>query len=261
MKNITIIISTCDKYSDLWRENIELINRNWTDRNCRTVLITDKPTERTFPHVEIYAAGENVEMPQRVLACLKTITTKYVLYLQDDYFLTKKIDTNKIEQIAASMEKLNLDYVRLYKYPFSHQMVANCSDLKWIVLDRTYAVNMYPGIWEKSFMERAFNRDISIWQLETTLTSFAVQQNAKCAMASQNIFPFLDVVEKGKIHYGALKYFKQRNIDLPRDKMTMTEELWHQIKFYSRSFLPKPIFIAAKRTMKHFGKEFYSDLY
>lgn len=46
--NFSIIISTCDKFSDLWDAHILLLNQNWADRNVETFLVTDKPTDRTF---------------------------------------------------------------------------------------------------------------------------------------------------------------------------------------------------------------------
>ena len=53
----SIIISTCDKFSDLWDANIQLFNENWADRNVDTFLVTDKPTDCTFKNVTVVAAG------------------------------------------------------------------------------------------------------------------------------------------------------------------------------------------------------------
>ena len=41
--NFSIIISTCDKFSDLWDAHILLLNQNWADRNVETFLVTDIP--------------------------------------------------------------------------------------------------------------------------------------------------------------------------------------------------------------------------
>ena len=56
--NFSIIISTCDKFSDLWDAHILLLNQNWADRNVETFLVTDKHTDRTFENVTVVAAGE-----------------------------------------------------------------------------------------------------------------------------------------------------------------------------------------------------------
>ena len=62
--DFTVVISTCDKFSDLWDAHILLLNQNWPDRNVMTFLVTDKPTERKYDSVTIVAAGENTEITE-----------------------------------------------------------------------------------------------------------------------------------------------------------------------------------------------------
>lgn len=261
MENVTLLISTCEKYSDLWDENIRLLNKNWADRSMRTILVTDCNHSNQYDMVEIFSAGDHVEMPQRILACLSTVETEYVIYCQDDYFLTQRISNSKIKELIQNMQDIKLDYLRLYSYPKANKKIDGYNELKWLNLDRTYDVNMYPGIWKTSFLKNAFNLNVDIWHLEVSLTSFAVSNEARCAMVNANIFPFLDVVEKGKLHYKAWKYLKKQGIELNRDKMTFFEELKHSILFHSRSLMPKKLFILIKRVLKKRGKRFFSDMY
>ena len=76
--NFSIIISTCDKFSDLWDAHILLLNQNWADRNVETFLVTDKPTDRTFENVTVVAAGEGTEITERLRAVMPLIKTEYV---------------------------------------------------------------------------------------------------------------------------------------------------------------------------------------
>ena len=96
--NISIIISTCDKFSDLWDAHILLLNQNWADRNVETFLVTDKPTDRTFENVTVVAAGEGTEITERLRAVMPLIKTEYVLFTLDDYFLTEKISTQALNE-------------------------------------------------------------------------------------------------------------------------------------------------------------------
>ena len=57
LKNkLTLVIHTCDKFSDLWDGHISLLNKNWSDREIKTLLVTDKQTDRVFDGVDIIAA-------------------------------------------------------------------------------------------------------------------------------------------------------------------------------------------------------------
>ena len=86
--NFSLIISTCDQYSDLWKAHILLLNQNWADRNVPTFLVTDKPTDETFENVEVVAAGEGTEITERLKAVLPLIKTDYIFFTLDDYFLS-----------------------------------------------------------------------------------------------------------------------------------------------------------------------------
>lgn len=112
--NFSIIISTCDKFSDLWDAHILLLNKNWADRNVETFLVTDKPIDRTFENVTVVAAGEGTEITERLRAVLPLIKTEYVFFTLDDYFLTKRISTQAINEDIQIMEKHQIDYLRLF---------------------------------------------------------------------------------------------------------------------------------------------------
>lgn len=112
--NFSIIISTCDKFSDLWDAHVQLLNQNWADRNVETFLLTDKPTDRKFKNITVVAAGEGTEITERLQTVMPMIKTEYVLFTLDDYFLTEKISTEAIKEDISIMEKQRIDYLRLF---------------------------------------------------------------------------------------------------------------------------------------------------
>ena len=120
LKNkLTLVIHTCDKFSDLWDGHISLLNKNWSDREIKTLLVTDKQTDRVFDGVDIIAAGDDFELSKRISAMLPYIETEYVLVTLDDYFPVNPIESEKIEALVNAMEKEKLDYIRLFKRPNS----------------------------------------------------------------------------------------------------------------------------------------------
>ena len=112
----SIIISSCDKFSDLWDANITLLEKNWANRGVDTYIVTDAPTQKTYENVKILAAGEGTEITERISFALETVKTEYVIFLLDDYFLTEPINDAKIYYCMSAMEKEQLDYLRLYTF-------------------------------------------------------------------------------------------------------------------------------------------------
>ena len=261
----SIIISTCDKFADLWDANIQLLNENWEDRNVDAFLVTDKPTNRTFKNVTVVAAGEGTEITERLQAAMPLIKTEYILFTLDDYFLTKKISTQAILQDIEDMEKQHIDYMRLStlsKKNLRNRKAVEVEDKIYLMDNwaREYVVSLYAGLWKKSFMERTLSETLNAWQYEVALTKMAREMQARCAVSCREEFPILDVIRKGKVLTKARHYFEENPIyNGTRETMRRSDELMIDLRTWMRVWLPLPLFKAAKALMRHRGYTFFSD--
>lgn len=263
--NFSLIISTCDQYSDLWKAHILLLNQNWADRNVPTFLVTDKPTDETFENVEVVAAGEGTEITERLKAVLPLIKTDYIFFTLDDYFLTEKISTEAIHEDIQIMEKHRLDYLRLFVMTMKSLKNRRAKEIEpgIFLLDNhagDYIISLYAGIWRKDFMEKTLTKSQNAWQYEVALTNMARQLNARCADSRRGEFPILDVIRKGKVLTKARKYFHTNPIyQGNREDMKVKDEWKIDIRTWLREWLPKPLFHLAKAMMRRRGYTFFSD--
>lgn len=266
MKNkLTMVISTCDKFSDLWDAHVQLLNQNWPDRSMETFLVTDQPTNQTFDRVNVIAAGEGTEITERLKAVMPFVKTEYVLLTFDDYFLTDKISDEVIDKDLEAMNKYQLDYLGLF--PMTMKSLKNRKAIElesgiYILnnLAGDYIVSLYAGIWRKDFMEKTLSEALNAWQYEVALTKIARELDARCANSRRGEFPILDVVRKGKVLPKAQKYFERNPIYKGnREKMKITDEWKLNFRSWLRQWLPKPLFKAAKAFMRRRGYSFYSD--
>lgn len=266
MKNkFSIIISTCDKFSDLWDAHIQLLNENWADRNVDTFLVTDKPTGRNFENVTVVAAGEGTEITERLRVAMPLIQTEYILFTLDDYFLTDKIRTEAIIEDINIMSKHQLDYMRLLVMTMKSLKNRKATELEngIFLLDNNagdYIVSLYAGIWRKDFMEKTLTQTLNAWQYEVALTKMARQMDARCADSRQGEFPILDVIRKGKVLTKARKYFDKNPIyQGDREDMKVKDEWMLEFRTWLREWLPKPVFNFLKAVMRRRGYTFFSD--
>ena len=264
-RDLTVIISTCDKFSDLWDANIQLLNQNWADRNADTFLVTDKPTDRVFENVSVVAAGEGTEITERLKAVLPLVKTKYILFTLDDYFLTTTINNKEILDDIKVMEKHKLDFLRIFVMSKKHLRNRKAVEIeKDIYLLDNYAgdyiVTLYAGIWRKDFMERTLTETLNAWQYEVSLTNKARELNARCADSRRGEFPILDVIRKGKVLTKARKHFQMNPIyQGNRETMKVKDQWMIAIRTWLREWLPRPLFTAAKAIMRRKGYKFFSD--
>lgn len=265
-KKLTMIIHSCDKFSDLWDSHIYLLEKNWKDREIETIIVTDKLTNKKYDNVNIISAGEGKELSERIKFALPYIKTEYVLVTLDDYFPIYEINTKKIEKIIQEMEETNLDYVRLFKRPNSNIKLNNRSDLYKINLndkkDSNYQVNLYVGIWRKTFIEKTIGKKMNAWEYELSLTKIARKERAICAMSKGNEYEILDVVRKGKILHKAHKYLKKNNLyNGSREIISWKEELKVNSLIFIKDHVNQKIVNLGKAILRKFGFTFYSDRY
>lgn len=56
---MTMLILSCDKFSDLWDGHIKLLEKNWPDRDMDTIIVTDAPSHRDYPASRFFRLEQN----------------------------------------------------------------------------------------------------------------------------------------------------------------------------------------------------------
>ncbi len=252
--NLTLLIHSCELFSDLWDAHVKLLNKNWADRGIDTFIVTDDKTDKVYPGVEIISAGEGKEITERTAFALPKIKTEFVLVTLDDYLLTKPISTERIERLVGIMEKESLDYMRLFYRPKKKRYKTQYKKIYSYDMDGDYVVNLYSGIWRKDFIEKTIHEKLNAWEYEVKLSEMARQLNARCMVSLGNEFPIMDTVRKGRILNFPYLYLKMHHLyDGGREVMPVLSELKLFVKTWVNRFmvavLPYPIYTGIKKKM------------
>lgn len=143
---------------------------------------------------------------------LKKIKDKYILYLQEDYFLTGPMNTNKIHQLTNKMDKYNIHNVKLYINPKIKEAlkrnVGRIEDLVEYPIDMDYQISLQPGIWNKETFLGLLKDNETPWDLEIEGTKRMRKINKKAYICTETIIPYIETVRNGKPRKGREKYLK-----------------------------------------------------
>lgn len=259
--NVSLLISTCDKFSDLWDTHISFLRKNWVGDFWKVYMVTDRPTDKSYDGVEIIVADSGLDFPMRIKYALDFIKTDYVLLTLDDYFLIEKVYSEDLEYLVGRAEAENIDYLLLYdRRKLNPKKYESIDKLVPIDLNQKYSVNLYPAIWSKGFLQNSVNEDLSPWLYEPTLTNYAKNQNAKCCFSHSGAFVILDVVRKGKVLHKARTYFKKHNVDIgERPTISRLTEVKLALMDVISWYAPKRLFIILKKIAMACGMKFYSE--
>lgn len=262
--NLTLLIHSCDKFSDLWDAHVKLLNLNWAGRGIRTIILTDKPRpDKHYQDIEIIAAGEGKEITERIRFVLPLIETEYVLVTLDDYFVRAPIDTSKILRLVDIMDKERFDYLRMFERPKRFRTQTSYSGIFLVDTTRSYQVNLYTSIWRKDFIEKTLGHEVlNAWQFEVELTKRANNIGGRCAMSTGREFPILDVVRKGRILPLSWLYLKKNKLyDGSRKMLPLYSYTLLGIKTWGNRLvgkLPQPVYKFIKRIMVTMGMKSFS---
>ena len=261
MATVSLLVSTCDKFSDLWDEHIAHLRKHWIGESWRIYLVTDKPTDRRYEGIEIIVAGEDKDFPMRIKYAAQHIESDFILLSLDDYFIINDIYEEKLRLLVDRAYNDHIDYLKLYDRrmtdPAKYEPVEK---LNKIDLSKKYAITLYPAIWNRAFLYKSVLSDMTAWKYEPSLTEYARNNNANCMFSHAGLFDILDVVRKGKVLNKANRYFNTHGIDIgDRPRISRITEIKLLIMDYISWYTPRGIFVAGKRILKKLGKTFYSE--
>jgi hypothetical protein len=165
MPEVTVLISSFDGYSDCWLPVAHGFKKYWPDCPYPVLLMTNT---KDFSHeaVSVLKVGGGRDWSGRMVTALERITTPYVMYFQEDYWISAPVDTARVMEYAALMEKHGLNYIRLLAFPEPDQDFAGDPRLGMIGRDASYRTSVQISLWRREVFRELVRPGESVWQFE-----------------------------------------------------------------------------------------------
>ena len=252
----TVLVSSWDGYSDLWKPFFTLFWKYWPDcpfdvALTANTLIYDDPKVRTIQF------AKRLDWSSGLIASLKQIDTKYVFIMLEDFFLREEINTELVVKSIDLFRRLNGHLLRAIPNPLPNQKIVDSHIVGEVCLGSNYRVNLQAGIWlRETFLEMLVKGE-SAWEFEINGT----KRSEKYSSGFYSVYkPLLTyghhVVEKGKWFRNEAEFFETQNIGCDfsaRDVMTKKEmKKWkrkksiNKIKSRLKQSLIKPVVAVVK---------------
>lgn len=105
--NCTLLLNTCDAYSDCWEGFFKLLKIQWPEFQMKVVLNTES-LDFQYEGLDInsFRLDSNSKLPwgKRLIETLKRIDTKYVLFALEDFWLESPVDVQGFHRCYEYME-------------------------------------------------------------------------------------------------------------------------------------------------------------
>ena len=181
--NISMLLSSCDKYDDSWAPFFIQLRKFWPEFNMPVYMGTESKT--------FQIEGFDIRCPlangpiyrqwsKRLMKLLEYIDTEYVLFTLDDFWLTAPVDNEKFEKIVSYMEQdKRMGFVCLKQEIIPGKTsekdmaaVAECQypELGRCLKGKSFRITTQFGIWKRSYLTKILRSHESAWYFETRAT-------------------------------------------------------------------------------------------
>jgi hypothetical protein len=236
-ENIAIVVSSCDKYSDLWRPFFTLFFRYWSDCPFPVYLIANQ-LRYDDPRVTTIAVGEDHDWSSSLRKAIRNMPSRYLILLLEDYFLFKAVNTDKIIEYAAYMKAKNAAFLQLYAIILSAEAGDDHPEIGPREKGSLYRISTQPAIWDKRALDALLQDGESIWEFEPKAT---VRSNSSdelflgLKLGVKSPIPVYNATYRGKLLRSAILLCKRENvlIDLDaRARRSLLEEVYYHTFYY-----------------------------
>ncbi len=174
MKDVTILVNSCDKYSSVWEPFFRLLLKQWPEcADYKIVLNSETKTYNCdFLDVTTICSGTKFTWSERLKNALEQIDTEYILYFLEDFFLQQKVNNDPLLE-AVNYIKNNSDvgYIGL-KYNPKHNFIDESKvDLSEHFLNKdniktVNRINSMTALWRKDWLYSILRNHETPWEFE-----------------------------------------------------------------------------------------------
>lgn len=167
---VSVLVCSCDAYSDLWYPFFKLYQKYWTIPELNLYLNTETK-DYSYEGLNIrcvHPNRKNAPYGERMRDALSQIDTEYVITFLDDFFIREYVDDEHIRRIIEWMDEdksivcFNQDCLKTY----SDWEIGEKPGYRRIPWGTEYTLNMQVAVWRTKKLKNYWKNDVSPWEWE-----------------------------------------------------------------------------------------------
>ena len=228
--NYSIVVMSCDRYSDLWTPFIECFERYWPSCRAPVYLVSETLSSESNLFFKSITCGAGTEWTDRLDICLDMIETEYIILLCDDYLLCDQVDNEMIDSFVSLAARFNVGNLRMLPNPKPPLIFSEEFELGEYPRFTPYRIATQAGIWRTDFLKKFKDMHASIWGFERIGSSISNQYDEKLICTLRHHFPFEDAVHKGKWEQAGIKLCERNNIEIDFSRRSAMQNIDYSVK-------------------------------
>lgn len=220
-QELAIYVSSFDGYKDLWDNFFRLFDIYWPECSVKIYLVSNEE-DYVRKNVTVLKTGLEKNWFYRTKTSLKQVTEPYILFMLEDYLISKEIQERDILEIISFMKENNIYYYRLSK----SKLKEKGERIIGIPASTAYPISLQPAIWERKQFIR-FLDDInkcSPWDFEKYFVEKYrndMERIQGVCYDNRDLLGYKNGVLRGRWIPSTLKYYRKRGIIIDTNKRSI----------------------------------------
>ncbi len=164
--SISMVVSSCDAFFDAWRPFAFFFRKYWPDCPFPVYLITNELQVRS-DRIQPIAVGPDQGWATNMQLALQQIRTPYVLYFQEDYFLTEPVrEAHLARDIAFAFEQDAASFCLSDLALLEPEFARPGEQFRQVPVESTGRTRLQAAIWRREALLSAIVPGENAWQME-----------------------------------------------------------------------------------------------
>lgn len=238
MVNCSVILNTCDAYSDLWEGYFHLLKKYWPRLQYEIILNTEsKKFNVDGLNILFSPPCNNKSWSDRLATSLKTAKSDIVLLMMDDFYLRAPVDDGMFSKILQYMSE-NEDVVSitfLNEPGITSKVVPEIEGFYYRKKVCQYKMTAHITLYRKDFLLNILRKGESAWDFEINGSFRAAFTNKKFIGPKKSAkfvfqYDFGSLVVRGKYYKPVKEYFEKNENVIFNGNRDTTDVLFERKK-------------------------------
>jgi len=164
--SVALVVSSCDAFFDAWRPFAAFLQKFWADCPLDIFLVTNELAVRSS-RIRALPVGEDQGWSGNFLRVLDQVAHPYILYVQEDYFLTAPVKSAQLATDIAEVIALNADSLCLRARPRKDPGFQPLNDRFGVVsLNSDGRTRCQVTLWKRNALHSILRPEETAWNFE-----------------------------------------------------------------------------------------------
>ncbi|HEX3505307.1 MAG TPA: hypothetical protein VHU22_18115 [Xanthobacteraceae bacterium] len=226
LADVSAVVVSHDGCADIWPGCFGLITQFWPDLPYPLYLISN---HLTFPdeRINTLCVGDDRSWSDTLARGLERISSRYVLLVLDDFFLTAPVDTALVRRMHEAMVAKGAAYMRLVPNPAADEPCPDMPVIGTIKKGAAYRASLQMAFWRRDALIDLLRREESAWDFEIKASrrSDAMQEAFLGVRDGFSVIPYRHVLRRGKLLPDAVRFFAPLGVSFDFSKRQLESTL------------------------------------